>query len=231
MFFSVPAWMNCRKKCLILKKRLADPNGETVATGPLHADAREALKSACVSPSSCYCAKKHAGDREDKDKGPVRTTKGIQEGGDRGYGPRPMTILANRVTAGTCGRRRIARIMGEYDPQPRIRRREHPERCHRKRKTVMGHLPGNVPDRDPNAGKPLQELVTGITCIPTRRGWRHFGPVLDPYDREVVAYVLSLPIQPDLSQKLLDGLEALGPGSGASNRGAVTIWLLHTEIA
>jgi hypothetical protein len=31
-----------------------------------------------------------------------------------------MTILANRVTAGTCGRRRIARIRGEYDPQPRI---------------------------------------------------------------------------------------------------------------
>lgn len=83
-----------------------------------------------------------------------------------------------------------------------------------RKKTAMGHLPGNVPDRDPDAEKPLQKLVAGIACIPTRRGWRYFGPVLDLYDRETVTPVLFLPMRPDLSRQLSDGPEALGPGSG-----------------
>ena len=167
------------------------------------------MKCACVSSSSYYYAKKHAGDRKDKDKDLVRIIKGLQEGGNWKYGSRPMTILVNRVTSGTYGRRRIARIMSEYNLQSRIRRRKHSKRYYQKKKLAMQQLPDNVLDRDFNAEKPLQKLVTDITYIPIKRGWCYFGPVLDLYNREIVAYVIFLSIQLDLSQKLLDGLEAL----------------------
>ncbi len=87
----------------------------------------------------------------------------------------------------------------------------------------MGHLPANILDRDFKAEKPLQKLVTDITYIPIKRGWCYFGPVLDLYNREIVTYVLFLSIQLDLSQKLLDGLEALGLEPGVllhSDRGS-----------
>lgn len=104
-----------------------------------------------------------------------------QHGGKYGS-PRIHAVLKTQGVH--CGRKRVARLMREYDLYARRRRRK-------ARTTNSQHrfpIAPNLLKRNFAADAPNKKWVADMTFIETREGWLYLSGILDTYSRKIVGW-------------------------------------------
>lgn len=87
-----------------------------------------------------------------------------------------------------CGRKRVARLMREYNLEPKT------SRPFKVVTTDTNHTLPVAPNRlnqEFTADRPDQIWLTDITYIPTAEGWLYLAVVLDLYSRRIVGWAMS----------------------------------------
>ena len=87
-----------------------------------------------------------------------------------------------------CGRKRVARLMREYNLEPKT------VRPFRAVTTDSNHQLPVAPNRlnqEFTADRPDQSWLTDITYVPTAEGWLYLAVVLDLYSRRIVGWAMS----------------------------------------
>ena len=87
-----------------------------------------------------------------------------------------------------CGRKRVARLMQEYNVQPKTRQR------FRVITTDSNHKLPVAPNRlnqEFTADRPDQIWLTDITYVPTAEGWLYLAVVMDLYSRRIGGWAMS----------------------------------------
>lgn len=112
--------------------------------------------------------------------------KDIFEKSRRTYGIKRIhsELLAQGLA---IGHNRIARIKQENNIYPKIKRKY-------KQTTDSNHnnkVAPNLLNRDFNAKKPYQKLVSDITYVSTLEGWLYLAVIIDLFNRKVVGWSMS----------------------------------------
>ena len=131
------------------------------------------------------------------------------------YGYRTITRLLKKVYNLVVNRKKVYRIMKEKGCLCRVRPKKGPK---------LGkpyHVTDNKLDRDFQADKPMEKLVTDITYLYFGNCRRYLSSIMDLYNREIVAYSISECQDTDF---VLDTLHQLELAQGAllhSDQGSV----------
>ena len=131
------------------------------------------------------------------------------------YGYRTITRLLKKVYKLVVNRKKVYRIMKEKGCLCRVRPKKGPK---------LGkpyHVTDNKLDRDFQADKPMEKLVTDITYLYFENCRLYLSSIMDLYNREIVAYTISECQDTDF---VLDTLHQLELPQGAllhSDQGSV----------
>ena len=87
-----------------------------------------------------------------------------------------------------CGRKRVARLVGENDLKPKAMRRFKVMTTDSKHKLPVA---ANVLDQNFTAEGPDQVWLSDITYVPTAEGWLYLAAVMDLYSRRIVGWAMS----------------------------------------
>ena len=101
------------------------------------------------------------------------------------YGYRTITRLLKKVYKLVVNRKKVYRIMKEKGCLCRVRPKKGPK---------LGkpyHVTDNKLDRDFQADKPMEKLVTDITYLYFENCRLYLSSIMDLYNREIVAYTIS----------------------------------------
>ena len=122
------------------------------------------------------------------------------------YGYRTITRLLKKVYNLVVNRKKVYRIMKEKGSHCHVRPKKGPK---------LGkpyHVTNNKLDRDFQIDKPMEKLVTDITCLYFGNCRLYLSSIVDLYNREIVAYTISECQDTDF---VLDTLHQLELAQGA----------------
>lgn len=92
----------------------------------------------------------------------------------------------------TVGHNRLARIMNEYSLNPKFNRKRYPPEYYAQKKASRKSQERvNVLLRKFDAQRPGEKLVTDITYIKVTEGWLYLSAVIDLFNNDVVALLMS----------------------------------------
>lgn len=90
------------------------------------------------------------------------------------------------------GHNRLARIMNEYSLNPKYNRKRYPPEYYAQKKTSQKSQERvNVLNRQFGALHPGEKLVTDMTYIKVAEGWLYLSAVIDLFNSDVVAFLMS----------------------------------------
>ena len=101
------------------------------------------------------------------------------------YGYRTITCLLKKIHSPVVNQKKVYRIMKESGWLCRTR----PKKVPNLGKTY--HVTDNKLDRDFHADKPMEKLVTDITYLYFGNCRLYLSSIMDLYNREIVAYIIS----------------------------------------
>lgn len=151
------------------------------------------LKEYCrivgVSRAGFYKHLKSA--KDDKDIDIVNSVMNIQlETGFRMGILKTRALLAKKGIV--VGHNKLARIMNEYSLNPTFNRKRYPPDYYAQKKASRKSQERmNVLNRQFEAQHPGEKLVTDMTYIKVAEGWLYLSAVIDLFNSDVVAYLIS----------------------------------------
>ncbi|WP_280525095.1 IS3 family transposase [Treponema phagedenis] len=114
-------------------------------------------------------------------------------------GAKPKSKLLSVMLDRPINHKRVERIAKKYGLQAKIRRRKHPKEYYKQKKEERKNLPSNILNREFVATTFLSKLVTDISYFRVKGGWLYLSPILDLYNREIVAYACSRHVDAQLA--------------------------------
>jgi transposase InsO family protein len=120
-----------------------------------------------------------------------------------------QALLAKKGIA--VGHNRLARIMSENSLNPKFNRKRYPPEYYaQKNASQKNQERENVLNRQFDAKRPGEKLVTDITYIKVAEGWLYLSAVIDLFNSDVVAFVISNQLNVDFALKTLKALSDNG---------------------
>jgi transposase InsO family protein len=111
----------------------------------------------------------------------------------------------------TVGHNRLARIMNENSLNPKFNRKRYPPEYYEQRKSSKKSQERvNVLNRQFEAQRPREKLVTDMTYIRVTEGWLYLSTVIDLFNSDVVAFLMSKQLNVDFAINTLDALSNSG---------------------
>ncbi|ERF48517.1 hypothetical protein N039_12610 [Staphylococcus sp. EGD-HP3] len=101
------------------------------------------------------------------------------------YGYRKVTAVAKRNFDRPTNHKKVQRIMQKYKLQCRVKVKKH------KRPGNVYYKTDNLLNRNFNAEKPLEVLLTDITYLPFGNSMLYLSSIMDAYNGEIIAYKIS----------------------------------------
>lgn len=120
-----------------------------------------------------------------------------------------QALLARKGIA--VGHNRLARIMNKYSLNPKFNRKRYPPEYYAQKKASQKSLERvNVLNRQFNALRPGEKLVTYMTYIRVRGGWLFLSAIVDLFNGDVVVFSISNKLNVELAIKTLNELANTG---------------------
>ena len=109
------------------------------------------------------------------------------------------------------GHNRLARIMNEYSLNPKFNRKRYPPEYYAQKKASQKSQERvNVLNRQFNALQPGEKLVTDMTYIKVAEGWLYLSAVVDLFNSDVVAFLMSNQLNVEFAINTLNELADTG---------------------
>lgn len=109
------------------------------------------------------------------------------------------------------GHNRLARIMNEYSLNPKFNRKRYPPEYYaQKNASQKSQERVNVLNRQFNALQPGEKLVTDMTYIKVAEGWLYLSAVVDLFNSDVVAFLMSNQLNVEFAINTLNELANTG---------------------
>lgn len=120
-----------------------------------------------------------------------------------------QALLARKGIA--VGHNRLARIMNKYSLNPKFNRKRYPPEYYAQKKASQKSQERvNVLNRQFNALRPGEKLVTDMTYIRVRGGWLFLSAIVDLFNGDVVVFSISNKLNVELAIKTLNELANTG---------------------
>ena len=109
------------------------------------------------------------------------------------------------------GHNKLARIMHEYSLNPPYNRKRFPPEYYvQKKETQKSQERINVLNREFKAQRPGEKLVTDITYIRVTEGWLYLSAVIDLFNDDVIAFMMSDQLNVEFAINTLNALSDSG---------------------
>lgn len=115
----------------------------------------------------------------------------------------------------TINHKRMGRICRTNNFLARNRRKRFPDNYYRTLAENRSNLPDNRLNRNFHSAEPSRKLCTDVSYFRTQKDWLYFSPVMDLYNRKIIAYAISDRNNQDLITETIKNLLKQGEFRGA----------------
>ncbi len=142
-------------------------------------------------PLRTYYYNKDNTTKKDKDEIIIKSIKSMPEEERKAYGNKRKAKYLSLELGEKINHKRVQRICKENNLQSDVRISKKPKNNKKSKDEYKNALPDNILNRDFSANKPLEKLLTDISYFHVRTGWLFLSPVMDVFNKEIIAFKCS----------------------------------------